>query len=269
MGTPGSDPADEPARERAPGNRLGSVLVVGLLTVLALGACGGEVAGAATATAIAGVGTGTGGRTSLTGGTPALTGGIATGGRAGGGTNATGGASTGGVATGGTGAGCGVPAQSAPPYTITLRFSNPGTSPLWLWIDCLLDFELTSCGDQYTASLPFSGGCSVECSDTGGCILCELCLPASRLVPAGGYFEFAWGGQTYTFGTTTQGCSCHVAHDAPAGLYRVSVPVWTTDPIGADAGWLPPEPSPDFTATRDFTLDRAGPVVVVDLVPTG
>jgi hypothetical protein len=202
------------------------------------------------------------------------TGGAAISGTATGGIGGSGGTLTGGTpasdgGTAGTGAACDVPPQTAPPYSTTFRFSNPGPNPLWLWDNCPLDFDVTSCSDQYTTPLPIRyPGCGLyDCSWTLGCVYCETCWATPRLVPVGGYLDFAWRGQTDTYGRTVQDCPCFAPHDVPAGLYRISVPVWTTAPYEGDGGPFIRPPPADFTATRDFVLDRAGAVVVVDLVP--
>jgi hypothetical protein len=157
------------------------------------------------------------------------------------------------------GAGCGLPAESAPPFSVTLRFRNNGSSPLWLWVDCLLDFELTSCGDGYSAPLVISPGCTADCSLSTGCIVCGMCPAQSQLVNAGGYYDYEWGGETYTFGTNSSGCACYFAHDAPAGWYRISVPVWRADP-----GMV--RTAPTFTALREFALSRAGGIIEIGLM---
>jgi hypothetical protein len=194
------------------------------------------------------------------GGDGAGTGGTA--GRVGTGGSVSAGGAGGTSSSGGMGAGCGLVAESAPPLSVTLRFSNSGPSPLWLWIECLLDCELTSCGDQYAAPLTISAGCGTgDCSIATGCDVpfCGVCPFQGQMVSAGGYHDFAWGGQTYTFGTNLSGCSCYVAHDVPAGFYRVSVPVWTADP-----GMV--RTMPTYTTVQDFSLYRAGEIIEVRLV---
>jgi hypothetical protein len=64
---------------------------------------------------------------------------------------------------------------------------------------------------------------------------------------------------TYTTETPAgQLCQCHRSDETPAGLYRISVPVWATDP-----GMTRTEPT--YTVNQDFTLDRAGATVEVKL----
>jgi hypothetical protein len=207
--------------------------------VLVFTACGGSLTDEP---GLGNVGSGGAGATvGHTGGTPSLGGA--------GGTNS----------MGGTGALCGLAAESAPPFSVTLRFANNGSTPLWLWVECTLDFELTSCEDS--TPLGINPGCTVDCAlSPMGCIDCGMCPAQSALVSVGGYYDYLWNGQTYTFGTTPSGCSCHVPHDVPAGWYRVSVPVWTTDPGMVLTG-------PTYTIINDLPLYRAGDTVVVELLP--
>jgi len=161
--------------------------------------------------------------------------------------------------SGGMGAGCGLGAESAPPFSVTLVFANTSSIPLWLWLECLPDFELTSCGDGYSTPLGMSPGCMTDCSVSTGCIVCGPCLSQSQLVSPGGYYTYVWEAQTYTYSTNLSGCSCYYAHDVPAGWYRVSVPVWIADP-----GML--RTAPTFTTVRDFPVYRAGDIIEIELM---
>jgi hypothetical protein len=105
-------------------------------------------------------GRGTGGTSS--GGVPSgghATGGIATGGMASGGIG-NGGSVTGGAGNGGAGGdgACSVPAASDPPYPVTFRFANPGTTTLWLSPGCAppRDVAIWTCASGYQAALPIN-----------------------------------------------------------------------------------------------------------------
>jgi hypothetical protein len=68
---------------------------------------------------------------------------------------------------------------------------------------------------------------------------------------------FTWPGKQYSF-ELYQGCSCHRDHVAPAGRYRVTVPVWDKafDP---EQGELPP---PTRYVEVGFELPGTGQVLV-------
>ncbi|MCC6526917.1 MAG: hypothetical protein IT373_29990 [Polyangiaceae bacterium] len=156
--------------------------------------------------------------------------------------------------------GCESPASTPPPYAVTFHFVNDSAEPRYLHIGCALEMSVTSCADGYLDGLTLSGECTVDCSDPpGSCIACGACMDFGQLVPPGGSYDQAWAGLYYTFGTL-QGCSCHVEHVAPAGKYRVAVPVWVADPTG---GMAPPP----TTVLTDFTLPTAGGVVTVSIGP--
>jgi hypothetical protein len=176
-----------------------------------------------------------------------------------------GGGGSGGGGTGGQGgqlpAECAVETSEPAPHQVALHFQNPGADPVFLREDCSLNFSILSCADGYTDPLSRSGSCSIECGDpTGGCIACGACPLYEVAVPAGGQHTDAWSGHHYTYDTGPDGCTCHNEHFAPAGRYRVRVPVFTT-PEGALNG------PPDYEATADFELPAPGGVVEISLAP--
>jgi hypothetical protein len=269
--------------------------VVAVLLAHALGTCGGKVTGDAAASgpraiggafaasALSGAGSGpTGG--SAAGG--ATSGGVTAGGTINGGTNS-GGISTGGTPPGGgapasgaanvgSGGRCAVDPQGAPPFTVTLRFQNPGPGTAWLSPHCFgevagfsLRFAIESCTDGYATELGLFAGC-VDCAVNpcdrlGGCGPCPPRAPVA--VPPGSHVDVDWKGIRFVPEVPDAGCYCLRAQEAPAGVYRVSVPVWTDPPYDWDAGkWTSTVPLPDFVASTDFILDRAGSMAVVELV---
>jgi hypothetical protein len=175
-----------------------------------------------------------------------------------------GGATTGGA--GGTSNACAVVATSAAPYVTKLRFTNNGTAPVWLWNGCTLDFDLTSCIDGYAKPQPISVFCMQECiaGVTPLCVTCGMCLVAGKQVPRGGYVDYDWDGLLRDAEQRPGQCSCYNARAAEAGLYRVSVPVWTADPApqGSSTG-VPPEPN--YRVTTDFALSEAGSTIGVEV----
>jgi hypothetical protein len=196
---------------------------------------------------------------------PDVTGGRATGGVDGGGAPAAGNA-----AAGGDGA-CGVPAASDPPYPVTFRFTNPGTTTVWLSPSCLPEHAVTirTCADGYQVGLSIDADC-MECSGNPCPRLygCGSCSWGSYLpVPAGTHHDVTWAGFHYFYEHPDAGCWCNRQHTAPAGLYRVSIAVWKTDPFVGPEMWFRDLVAHDYTVGREFTLDRAGAVVEVDLLP--
>ena len=203
---------------------------------------------------------------SATGG--AVTGGVASGGRAATAGTAAGGESCNGTAGAGGGACC-VLEQSAPPFTTTFRFTNPGPDPRWLTdaLSCRIDFTVTSCRDGYQRSilvLDLSAGarCPAACPDCTA--ECSPCLAGAVPVAAGSYRDVVWNGYDPVAQSLYPGCDCVTTPNAPAGLYRVTVPVWDSDPLsdGGSGQWWQ---YPAYTVTQDFTLDHAGGVVELRL----
>lgn len=155
------------------------------------------------------------------------------------------GASSGSSGSSGGGDACSVPGKSAGPFDITFTMTNPTAKSIWLWQDCSLSVDVTACPD-YATPLSLSGACTTDCASTMGCIECGACQSVPVEVPPGGSKPFVWGGLTYTFGTTTMGCSCHDTHVAPAAKYRLRASVWDTMPT--EKG------QPDRVVVHDFSL---------------
>jgi hypothetical protein len=197
------------------------------------------------------------------------TGGIAgSGGVAGvGGTTATGG--TGGVVAcggfgasagvGGTTSSCSFAPQSSPVASpVTFRFSNTGTSTLFLHESCTPEFAVTACMDGYAQPLILEAFCSVDCSSPqDGCIVCGACFDGAYAMPPGATREFQWSGETYAF-STRQTCGCHCSQPAASGDYRVTVPVF-------DSELAVQERRPAYSVSLDFQLPVSGGVLVVSI----
>jgi hypothetical protein len=86
-------------------------------------------------------------------------------------------------------------------------------------------------------------------------------------VPAGTYHDVTWPGFYYVREQPDAGCWCNRQRTAPAGLYRVSIAVWKTDPFVGTEMWFTDHVPRDYLAGREFALDRAGAVVEVNLLP--
>ena len=143
---------------------------------------------------------------------------------------------------------------------MTFRFENQGATPVYLLEQCSLAFQVAACADGYQQSLALQGTCTINCedaSDGGGCIACGECMSQTLEVLPGQAKDVSWSGLQYTF-DHYQGCQCHYEHVAPAGLYRVSVPVWDKyfDPMQGE------QPSASKQAQAYFELPGSGTVVI-------
>lgn len=224
------------------------------------------------ATASGGAATGSGGSSAMAGATASGSGSTTGGATASGGAQpATGGSGLGGQSntvfpvTGGSGNACRVPEVGQGPFATKLRFTNMGTTPLWLWQGCRLEFDVTSCDDGHSAPLPIAAGCMAECGPEAKppCIACGACFSGSELVPAGGFVDYDWAGVTFSVEPSTSGCDCYRRQLAPSGLYRVTVPVWTSDPNTIDSSSIRPQPA--YRVAKDFALAEAGITTTIDL----
>lgn len=178
----------------------------------------------------------------------------------GGASNAMGGVS----AVGGANNACRVTEMGPGPFATKLRFSNTGTSPLWLWEGCRLEFDVTSCDDGYAAPLPIGWFCMQECV-TGAkpqCLACGACFSGGKIVPPGGSVDYDWAGLTLSVEQPGAACSCYRKESARAGLYRVSIPVWVADP-STNSSTNRPEPT--YRVTKDFELAETGVTTTIDL----
>jgi hypothetical protein len=120
---------------------------------------------------------------------------------------------------------------------------------------------VSSCADGYTSSLALHADCTTDCaSPETGCIACGACFEDGIAVPAHGIYDDAWSGLSFTFGTTPDGCSCHIGHDVAAGRYRISVVVYATQEAAQMS-------LATFATSTDFELATNGGIIEVELVP--
>jgi hypothetical protein len=191
------------------------------------------------------------------------------GGSAGSGGSSGSGGSAGVGATGGGGAGGtgGMPSEcSAPggpgPHEVTFRFTNSSATPLFVLGECHVRYDVTSCADGYQTPLSMWADCTIDCSSPeargGGCIACGACMYQGIEVTPGAPYDSQWSGNTFDFATTNNGCSCHDPSAAPAGKYRISVPVYGSDDAAQQG-------SPLYTIEVPFTLPAPGGVVEVPI----
>ncbi|MDI1446282.1 hypothetical protein [Polyangium sp. 6x1] len=153
---------------------------------------------------------------------------------------------------------CVVETPASGPYEVTFRFENNGAFPAVLREDCVLEYKVESCEDGYATPLVTRALCSQACSSMGGCIACGPCLQGGVPVAIGENVMDTWGGMRYTFGTTSEGCSCHEEHVARAGKYRLRVPVYASE-MDADMN------APAYEVTVNFDLPAPNGVVVVPI----
>lgn len=223
----------------------------GLLVCVLVAACGGST------DADGSGGSGGNGASGGSGGSGA-TGGV------GGSSGAGGGGATGG--TGGMPAECSVPASSAAPYEVMFRFTNTSAMPLFVLGECHVRYDVTSCADGYQQPLSLWGDCTIDCASpearNGGCIACGACMHQGIEVTPNAPHESSWAGNTFTFDTTNNGCSCHHTTAAPAGKYQISVPVYASDEAAQAGEAL-------YEIKVPFTLPAPGGVVEVPIAAQG
>lgn len=153
---------------------------------------------------------------------------------------------------------CAVATNDPAPYNVFFQFTVTSGLTLYLASDCYTNYSITSCADGYVTPLGIHADCTVDCSETMGCIECGACPQSAVAVSMAAPAENAWAGDTYTFGQTSEGCSCHNAGVAPAGKYRITVPVYTTeqDALNHTNG---------VDRSFDFTLPAPNGVVVLPI----
>jgi hypothetical protein len=151
-----------------------------------------------------------------------------------------------------------VETNESAPYPVTFSFISKNVQPVYLLRQCRTQFAVKSCFDGYQSSLAISADCTVDCNDppVGACMACDC---AFDMVPVSdsSSLEVSWPGNTYTFAKNADGCECHNRFEAPAGKYRIEVPVYLTNELYPS--------TPDYTAVVDFTLPAPSGVVTVDL----
>ena len=101
---------------------------------------------------------------------------------------------------------------------------------MYLYQSCQLRYEISSCANDYEDSLSTRADCTIDCNDDDGpCIACGGCQQLMIAVGPGQVHTDSWAGHHYTFGTSSQGCSCHNEFETPAGKYHIEVPVYDSD----------------------------------------
>ncbi|MFO0591037.1 MAG: hypothetical protein U0441_26065 [Polyangiaceae bacterium] len=125
---------------------------------------------------------------------------------------------------------CQVITEQQAPYSVVLQFTASALdAAFYLSEDCYTEFSIYTCDDGFATPLSIHGDCTVDCSESMGCIECGACPQGAIQVTSMAPSESTWDGHTYTFSMTSEGCSCHNQFEAHAGIYRVSVPVYPTE----------------------------------------
>jgi hypothetical protein len=139
-----------------------------------------------------------------------------------------------------------VPVRGQAPYKTVFRFTTQSTTTVYIQDNCQLEWSLLQCADGYTSALSRSGACTVDCNEpSGGCIACGACQSLAQPVSSDLPLEDEWSGNYFTYATTSDGCSCHEQHAAPAAKYRVMVNVYASED-DALSGVNPKSVSVDF-----------------------
>jgi hypothetical protein len=153
---------------------------------------------------------------------------------------------------------CAVETDHPGPYPVSFVFTNNGAANSYLLEECRLRYDVKTCADDYQTPLAIEASCTIDCADTtGGCIVCSPCMQSMYAVGPGVSHSDFWAGHGYTFDTTPEGCACHAQFVAPAGKYRIEVPLYDSpDPYSAHLV---------RTSTVEFTLPAPGDQVYVDV----
>lgn len=171
---------------------------------------------------------------------------------------------TGGTAGSGGGGGtpseCEVASSGPGPHEVSFRFTNASAKPLFVLDECHTRYSITSCADGYQEPLAIWADCMQDCklAGPGGCIACGACMWQGTEVTPSAPHQSTWSGKTFSFSQTGSGCQCYDAFAAPAGRYRIKVPVYASDE-GAQNGDLL------YEVEVPFTLPAPGGLVEVPL----
>ena len=169
----------------------------------------------------------------------------------------TGGATaTGGAGLGGAPASCPLPTTTSGPLSTTFRFRNSGSAPVFLHTECgMLSYQVSSCTSGYTDQVAVPVFCP-PCLCGVGCVTCGMCAPDIGVqVAPGTTTQVAWDASLLV---QQPGGDCSTKVGLPAGLYRVSIPIYATQ---ADAT---AQSNPLRVLTTDFSLSST--TTVVDII---
>lgn len=156
---------------------------------------------------------------------------------------------------------CRVPSDGPGPHRVKFEFVNPGATPLYLREDCVLRYSIYGCADGYAKVLSRGPVCMTNCAaPVLGDMDCGGCMMGGVEVAAAASYDDAWVGETYSFAKNIYGLDCYDAHAAPAGKYRIVVPVYLSRQAAQDD-------HSSFSVQIDFDLSSHTDVVRVVLEP--
>ena len=151
---------------------------------------------------------------------------------------------------------CSVGTTQKGPFPVVFSFENRSGTTLGVSLggDCGARYEITSCADGYRRALVLHAPCGALCPMIASCSD-GACLQQTEPVTAAAPLMDLWEGYDHV---APKGSSIDCVDEvtAPAGRYRVSVPVY-------DSPTDPNEGAPLYTAVVDFTLPVPGGVVHV------
>jgi hypothetical protein len=118
--------------------------------------------------------------------------------------------------------------EPEPQAAINFFLRNDSATPVYLYLGCVLDLNITSLADP-TKPIGRTAGCGCSCSDPS-CTsppLCGGCFQGSVEVAATSSMSFTW--EPVDLSYEARGTfSCVRVRALPAGDYRIDVPVYAT-----------------------------------------
>ena len=156
---------------------------------------------------------------------------------------------------------CQVPTSVAAPFSVTFRFKNRSSRPLFRYRGCTSEVEIASCASSYSDQLANRDPCPCDCM-SANCPACGACYHEGTPLAPEAVFEQLWDGRVEVMSTRVDGLPCNDRKAVPAGRYRVRLPIYAT---AADAKAHTPTV---LVATADFELPSpTGGVVEIDISP--
>jgi hypothetical protein len=153
---------------------------------------------------------------------------------------------------------CQVPTSAAAPYSVKFRFRNRASVPVFRYLGCTSEVEISSCATSYADQLANRDSCPCYCASSG-CPVCGQCYDEGTPLAPNAIFEEAWDGLVGVRTTGANGHACNARQAVAAGRYRVRLPIYAS---AADAKAHAPTVS---VATADFELPTAAADGVIEI----
>lgn len=156
---------------------------------------------------------------------------------------------------------CQVQTQAAAPYPVTFRLRNVSKRVFFRYLGCTSELEIASCASSYSDQLASRVFCPCDCL-TNSCPTCGACYDDGLELAPGAMLDETWTGLVPVT-STSAGRSCQTWKAAPAGRYRVRLPLYASV---AEAKVHAPTA---VVVTADFELPAltAGGVINMDVNP--